>query len=138
MPFTLTLTEGALPEGTEKAAFQRLWEAMLKWHGLLGNSVMTANVVGSIHILSREHLFAGLEANDVASIEWKVPSFAFATREIHQGYIAEATQIIHDLSLGRLPREPIWVDVVHAVDGAWGNAGQALTNSDPATAISKG
>ena len=145
MPFTLTLTEGALPEGTERAAFQRLWEAMLKWHGLLGNSVMTANVVGSIHILSREHLFAGLEANDVASIEWKVPSFAFATREIHQGYIAEATQIIHDLSLGRLLMfenmfdfDHIWVDVVHAVDGAWGNAGQALTNSDPATAISKG
>jgi hypothetical protein len=138
MPLTLTLTDGVLPKGVERTAFQQLCEAMLKWHGLLGNRVMTPNVVGSIHILSREHAFAGLEAHEVAFIEWKVPSFAFATREIHQGYIAEATQILHDLSLGRLPKERIWVNVVHAVDGTWGIAGQALTNSDLATAISQG
>jgi hypothetical protein len=138
MPLTLTLTEGVLPKGTEKAAFKKLCEAMLKWHGLLGNKVMTPNVVGSIHVLPRENVFAGLETSDVAFIEWKVPSFAFATREIQQGYIAEATQIIHDLSHGRLPKERIWVNVVHAVDGAWGIAGQALTNTDLGTAISKG
>ncbi len=138
MPLTLTLTEGVLPKGTEKAAFQKLCEAMLKWHGLLGNKVMTPNIVGSIHVLPRESVFAGLEASDVAFIEWKVPSFAFATREIQQGYIAEATQIIHDLSQGRLPIGRIWVNVVHAVDGAWGIAGQALTNAELAAAISKG
>jgi hypothetical protein len=138
MPLTLTLTEGVLPRGAERTAFQKLCEAMLKWHGLLGNPVMTPNVVGSIHMLSREHGFAGLESSDVAFIEWKVPSFAFSTREIHQGYIAEATQIIHDLSLRRLPKERIWVNVVHAVDGAWGIAGQALTNTDLAAAISRG
>lgn len=138
MPLTLTLTEGVLPQGTERTAFQRLCEAMLQWHGLLGNKVMTPNVVGSIHVLPRENVFAGLVTNDIAFIEWKVPSFAFATREIQQGYIAEATQIIHDLSQGRLPKERIWVNVVHAVDGAWGIAGQALTNSDLAAAISKG
>ena len=51
MPLTLTLTEGVLPKGQEKAAYRRLSEAMLKWHGLTGNDVMTANVVGSIHIV---------------------------------------------------------------------------------------
>ena len=40
MPLTLTLTEGVLPKGSEKQAFARLSEAMLKWHGLTGNPVM--------------------------------------------------------------------------------------------------
>ena len=137
MPLTLTLTEGVLPPGTERAAFQKLCEAMLKWHGLLGNQVMTPNVVGSIHLLPREHIFAGLASAEVAFIEWKVPSFAFATREIQQGYIAEATQLIHDYSQGRLPKDRIWVNVVHAVDGAWGIAGQALTNAELGTALAQ-
>jgi hypothetical protein len=137
MPLTLTLTEGVLPKGTEKAAFQKLCESMLKWHGLLGNKVMTPNVVGSINLLPRENIFSGLAEAEVAFIEWKVPSFAFATREIQQGYIGEATQIIHDLSHGKLPKERVWVNVVHAVDGAWGIAGQALTNDDLKNAVSK-
>ena len=138
MPLTLTLTEGVLPKGTEKAAFQKLAQAMLKWHGLLGNQVMTPNIVGSIQVLARDHVFAGLESAEVAFIEWKVPAFAFATREIQQGYVAEATQIVHDFSKGRLPKERIWVNVTHAVDGAWGIAGQALTNNHLQAAISKG
>ncbi len=136
MPLTLTLTAGLLPPGTERAAFQKLCEAMLKWHGLTGNPIMTPNVVGSIQVLAREHSFAGLESAEVAFIEWKVPAFAFATREIQQGYTAEATQIIHDASHGRLPKERIWVNVTHAVDGAWGIAGQALTNDQLKHAIS--
>ena len=138
MPLTLTLTAGVLPQGTEPAAFQKLCEAMLKWHGLLGSKVMTPNVVGSIHLLPREQVFSGLETAEVAFIEWKVPSFAFATREIQQGYIAEATQLIHDYSQGRLPKEQIWVNVVHAVDGAWGIAGQALTNAELGNALNQG
>ena len=31
MPLTLTVTEGVLPTGSEKQAFARLSEAMLKW-----------------------------------------------------------------------------------------------------------
>jgi hypothetical protein len=66
-----------------------------------------------------------------------MPGFAFATREIQQGYVAEATAIVHAASGGRQPKERIWVNVVHAVDGAWGIAGQALSNAQlagPATA----
>ena len=138
MPLTFTLTEGVLPKGSEKAAFQKLCEAMLSWHGLQGNQVLTPNVVGSIQLLPRENIFSGMAESGVAFVEWKVPSFAFATREIQQGYIAEATQIVHDFSQGRLPKERIWINVTHAVDGAWGIAGQALTNADLADAISKG
>ncbi len=89
---------------------------------------MTPNVAGSIQLFPREHIFSGMAESEVA----------FATREIQQGYIAEVTQIVQDFSQGRLPKERIWINVTHAVDGAWGIAGRALTNADLADAISKG
>ncbi|MDP3846345.1 MAG: 4-oxalocrotonate tautomerase [Pseudomonas sp.] len=138
MPLTLTVTEGVLPSGSEKVAFARLSDAMLKWHGLTGNSVMTPNVVGAIHVLSMENTFSGSKETPVVFIEWKVPSFAFASREVQQGYFEEATNIIHELSGGKQPKEHIWINVVHAVDGAWGIAGSALTNAQLGEAIAQG
>ena len=138
MPLTLTLSEGVLPTGTEKQAFARLCDAMLKWHGLTGNKVLTPNVIGSIHVLPRGLTFSGSKETSIAVIEWKTPSFAFNTREIQQGYFAEATNIIHDMSGGKLPKEHIWINVVHAVDGAWGIGGHAMTNAQLGEAIYKG
>ena len=129
MPLTLTLTEGVLPAGQERIAFARLSDAMLKWHGLTGNAAITPNVVGSIHVVPREHTFSGSKEASVAFVEWKVPAFAFNSREVQLGYIEEATDIIHSMSGARHPKERIWVNVVHAVDGAWGIGGVALTNA---------
>ncbi|SMC29879.1 hypothetical protein SAMN02745857_04221 [Andreprevotia lacus DSM 23236] len=129
MPLTLTLTEGVLPAGQEQLAFTRLSDAMIKWHGWTGNAAITANIVGSIHILPVSQTFSGSQPASVAFVEWKVPAFAFSSREIQSGYIEEATSIIHAMSGGRQPRERIWVNVVHAVDGAWGIGGMALTNA---------
>ena len=61
MPLTLTLSEGVLPAGTEGKAFARLSEAMLKWHGLTGNTVMTHNVTGTIHVLPKGSTFSGMQ-----------------------------------------------------------------------------
>jgi len=138
MPLTLTVTEGVLPKGTEKATFARLCDAMLKWHGLTGNKVMTPNVIGSINVMSKEHTFSGSAEAPVAFIEWKVPSFAFATREIQIGYIDEVTEIVHAASGGKLPKSNIWVNVLHAVDGTWGVSGQAMTNAQLGEAVAKG
>ena len=138
MPLQLTLTEGILPKGQEKVAFARLSEAMLKWHGLAGNPAMTPNVVGSINILPKELTYAGLEQSTVVFIEWKVPSFAFNTPQIQQGYVEEATRIAAEASHGKQPVERIWVNVLHAVDGAWGIAGRAFTNQQLGEVISQG
>ena len=99
---------------------------------------MTPNVVGSINILPKELTYAGLRESSVVFIEWKVPSFAFATREIQQGYVEEATRIALDASHGKQPVERIWVNVMHAVDGAWGIAGNALTNQQLGETVAKG
>lgn len=138
MPLTLTLTEGVLPKGKEKAAFARLSEAMLKWHGLTGNKFMTPAVIGSINVLKEEHTYSGAKEARVAFIEWKVPAIAFSTREIQIGYVQEATDIIHEMSGGKQPKEHIWVNVLHAVDGAWGIAGKAMTNAELKEAVAKG
>jgi hypothetical protein len=135
MPLTLTLTEDVLPAGREKIAFTRLCEAMLRWHGLVGNRVMTPNVVGTVQVLPKGSTFSGMEETPVVFVEWKVPSFAFADRQIQEGYFEEATAIIHDLSGGKQPRDRIFINVVHAVDGAWNFNGRAATNQQIGAAV---
>ncbi|HEX2730000.1 MAG TPA: hypothetical protein VHM70_00285 [Polyangiaceae bacterium] len=137
MPLTLTLTEGVLPKGTEGVTFAQLCEAMLKWHGLSGNRAMIPNVVGTIQVLPKSETYSGMNQTPVVFIEWKVPSFAFTDRKVQLGYIEEATNIIHEASGRRQPKEHIWCNVVHAVDGAWGVNGQALTNAQLAQDVSR-
>ena len=138
MPLQLTLTEGVLPEGQEKVAFARLSDAMLKWHGLKGHEVMTANVIGEVRVLPKHQTFSGSREAPIAVIEWKVPSFAFASREIQLGYFEEATRIIHDMSGGRQPKDRIFINVVHTVDGAWNFDGRAMTNAEIGERVASG
>ena len=138
MPLTLTVTAGVLPAGQEKIAFRRLSEARLKWTGLTGNKFMATAVIGSIHVLPQEHTFCGPLETPVVFIEWKLPPIAFVDRDVQIGYTAEATEIIHELSGGRHPKDRIWVNAVHAVEGAWGIAGQAMTSTQLEEAIAKG
>ena len=93
MPLTLTLAEGVLPRGTEKHAVERITDAMLDRHGLAGNKVMTPNITATVHVLPRGSTFSGGEEFAGAWVEWKVPSFAFASREIQKGANNESTPI---------------------------------------------
>ena len=138
MPLTLTLSEGVLPEGTEKLAVERLTDAMLKWHDLIGNTVMTPNVTATVHVLPKKSTFSGGKEFSDAWVEWKVPSFAFSTREIQVGFFKDATDIVHELSGGKQPRENIYGNVVHTVDGSWNLDGRAMTNEELGQAISNG
>ena len=138
MPLTLTLTEGVLPEGAAKQAIERLTESMLKWHGLTGNTVMTPNVTAQVNILPKSATFSGGREFSGAWVEWKTPSFAFNDREIQQGFFRDATDVIHELSGGRQPRDNIYVNVVHTVDGAWNLNGEAMTNEQLVSAIAHG
>lgn len=138
MPLTLTLTEGVIPAGSEKEAVAQLSDAMLKHHGLTGNTVMTPNITATVHVLPRDSTFSGGKEFSGAWVEWKVPSFAFASRDVQKGYFEEATNIIQELSGGKQPRDNIYVNVVHTVDGAWNLDGKAMTNEELGQAISRG
>ncbi len=138
MPLTLTLTEGVLPRSSEKQAVEQLTDAMLERHGLTGNKVMTPNITANVHVVPKGSSFSGGKEFAGAWVEWKVPSFAFNTRELHQGYFKDATDIIQKLSGGKQPRDNIYVNVVHTVDGAWNLDGKAMTNEELGQAISEG
>jgi hypothetical protein len=130
MPLTLLVTEGAIPRNREQETVARLSETFLELHGLVGNKFMIPNVIGHIEVLPEDRSFSGLRPVPVAMIEWKVPSFTFTDREVQINYIRQATDIAHEASEGKLPKDRIWVNVTHAVDGAWGIAGKAMTNAE--------
>ncbi|MCU7928987.1 MAG: 4-oxalocrotonate tautomerase [Candidatus Thiodiazotropha sp. (ex Dulcina madagascariensis)] len=138
MPLTLTLTEGVLPAGSEKDAVARLADTMMKRHGLTGNKVITPNVAAIVHVLPKGGTFSGGNEFSGAWAEWKVPPFAFASREVQSGFFKDATDIVHELSGGNQPKDNLYVNVVHAVDGALNLDGKAMTNEEPGQAIAQG
>lgn len=138
MPLTLTLTEGVLPPGSEKIAIARITEAFLERHGLAGNRTMTPQITAHYQVLPKGTTFSGGEEVAGAWIEWKTPSFALADREVQRAFFADATDIIHQLSGGKQPRDNIYVNVVHAVDGGWNFNGRAMTNAEIGAEIGKG
>lgn len=138
MPLTLTLTEGVIPGDKIGDAIRRLSDSMLKWHELTGNEVMTPNVTANVHVVPAGLSFSGGRPFSAAWVEWKVPSFAFASREVQKGYGHDAVDIIHELSGGRQPKENIYFNVVHTVDGAWNLDGRAMSNEELGAALAAG
>ena len=138
MPLTLTLTEGVIPESKVKEAVQKITDAFLKNHGLTGNKVMTPNVTAQVDILPKNRTFSGGKEFSGAWVEWKVPSFALIDREVQKGFFKDATDIIYNLSEGKQPKDNIYVNVVHTVDGGWNLDGIAMTNEELGEAIGKG
>jgi hypothetical protein len=67
-----------------------------------------------------------------------VPSFAFTDPKIQRGYFEEATHIIHEMSGGKQPKDKIFINVIHTVDGAWNFNGKAMTNSEIGALVSNG
>jgi len=135
MPLTLIVTQGLIDKPRIPQTISRLTEAFLALHGLSGNEVLTPNVIGHVQEQPEGTTFAGLEPTSIAIVEWLTPSFAFADADIQRAYIQQATDIVADACEGRLPRDKIWVNVKHAVDGAWGIAGQAMSNDALVEAI---
>ncbi|PCJ82753.1 MAG: 4-oxalocrotonate tautomerase [Bacteroidetes bacterium] len=138
MPLTLTLTEGVLPVGTEKEAVKQITDSLLKTHGLSGNTLMTPNITANVHIVPKGSSFSGGKEFLGAWAEWKVPSFALADDAVIKQHFAEVTEIIFKLSGGKQPKDNIYVNVLHAVDGGWNLDGVAMTNEELGEAISKG
>jgi hypothetical protein len=138
MPLTLTLTEGVIPALSEKEAVAKITSSMLKHHGLLGNRAMTPNVTAHVLVLPKGTTFSGGEEFSGVWMEWKVPAFAFSSREIQLAHFSEATKIIQDLSGGKQPAENIYSNVIHTVDGSWNFNGVVMSNEEIGAEIAKG
>lgn len=135
MPITLTVSEGLLEPDGEAQVFAALTDALLDVEQLHGNVFMEPNVIGSLHVLPPGHVFAGGKAGAAAFVELKLPAVALVTPDAKRRFIERATAVIEQAASGRLTRDRIWVNVVYAVDGAWGIAGRGYTNAELSDSI---
>ena len=138
MPQTLTMTEGVMPKKSEKLAVQQITAAFLKWHNLTGNAVMNRNVTATLHVLPKSQTFSGGEEFSGVWVEWKLPSFGFAQRENQVGYAEEVMDIVVRLSEGKHPKDHIYINLVHAVDGIWNFEGEPMTNDQILARVAQG
>lgn len=138
MPITVTLTEGVVPTEQQNQVVKEISDIFLEHHNLGGNTVMTPNVTAQLHIQPISETFAGGKPVSGAWIEIKVPSFALADRDVQKSFFADVTEIVHKHSGGQLPKNQIWTNVIHTVDGTWNMDGVAMTNEELGEAISIG
>ncbi|WP_297587659.1 4-oxalocrotonate tautomerase [Roseibium sp.] len=138
MPLTLNYTEGLLTPEAGLRAGRMITDAFLKWHGLAGNAVMTPNVTMQIQPLPKNGTLVGGDPAEGVWLECKTPSFALVDRDIQVGFFKEATDIIADAAMGKLPRERIYSNVVHTVDGTWNLDGEARTNQQLLDLVAQG
>jgi phenylpyruvate tautomerase PptA (4-oxalocrotonate tautomerase family) len=135
MPITVTIIKGVFTSENEKQLVPELSKLMMELHGLTGNRFMTPVVIGSLNVVSPDHIFSGGEPAPAVFIEWKVPSFGFATQEIRNEYVKRGAEAVVKLSNGKLATKNVFVNVLHAVDGSWGVNGKAYTNEELGAAI---
>ncbi|MBX5156474.1 MULTISPECIES: Tautomerase enzyme [unclassified Rhizobium] len=135
MPITLTVPEGLLSPEAQAQAFAGLTDALLDVAGLTGNAFMTANVIGTINVLPREHVLAAGKPIAAAFVELKLPEVALVSAEAKQAFIEKAADVVEQAAEGRLKRDHIWSNIVYAPEGAWGIAGHSYSNADFVGAI---
>lgn len=137
MPISVQVSQGLLTAKGEKEVFSHITDALLKAHGLTGNSFLTPNVIGHLAITPESHSYAGGKPQSLAVIEVKVPSVAFPDAEVKHSFIEEVTQIIDRFKAVNHPRERTFVNVTYTVDGVWGIGGKAFTDADFGSAIQR-
>ena len=135
MPITLTIPENILDPQAQGRVFAELTDALLKIEHLTTNAFMGANVVGSLQVLPRHHVFSGGKPSPAAFIELKLPEIALATPEAKRAFIEEATAIVERAAEGRLRRDHIWTNIVYAAEGSWGISGRAYASIDLVEAV---
>lgn len=138
MPLLIQLTPGLLTPAGEKEIFPLVANALLKVHGLEGNTFMTPNVIGHVVVAPEATSYVDGKAQSLAVIEVKVPAITFPDDDVKQSFITAITNIVDRLKAGDHPRERTYVNVTYAVDGTWGIGGKAYTNTELAEAIQYG
>ena len=130
MPITVTAPRGTLtPEG-EREILPRLTAALIEVSGQTGNSFFTSMVGGTVHLVDPDDVYAGGVNRPVVMVELKLPDIGLPDQPSRASFIAGATDIVRELTAPDHDDQDIWVNILNARDGAWGIAGQALTNED--------
>ena len=138
MPISIQVTRGLLTQNGERQIFPRIAAALLEAHGLENNAFMKKNVVGHLVTSDESASYVDGEPQSLAVIEVKVPGLAFREHGVQQKFVEAVTTIVDELKANSHPKSRTFVNVTHAVDGAWGIAGVAYTNEALGAAIAAG
>lgn len=127
MPITVTAPQGTLTAIGERQILPRLTAALIEISGVTGNAFFTPIVGGTVHLLDPADVYAGGVNRPVVMVELKLPNIGLSTVEARAAFIAAATDVVADLTVGGHDREDVWVNILNAPDGAWGVGGRAYT-----------
>lgn len=135
MPISIQLSKDLLTPQGEREVFPLVAHALLRTHGLDGNTFMTPNVIGHVVVNPESTSYAGGRPQSLAVVEVKVPATTFPDARVKQAFVSEVTDIIDRFKAGSHPRERTFVNVTYTLDGAWGIGGKAYTNDELGAAI---
>jgi hypothetical protein len=130
MPITVTAPRGVLTVAGEREILPRLTAALIEASGATGNAFFTSIVGGTVHLLDPEDIYAGGANRPVVMVELKLPNIGLNSLEARAAFIVAATGIVAELSTPGHRPENTWVNILNALDGAWGIAGRAYTGDD--------
>jgi phenylpyruvate tautomerase PptA (4-oxalocrotonate tautomerase family) len=128
MPITVTAPRDVLTADGERQILPQLTAALIQASGATGNTFFTPLVGGTVHILEREHVYAGGKNEPIVMVELKLPNIGLATAESREQFIKAATDIVDNLTTEGHRREHTWINILNARDGAWGVAGLSYTD----------
>ncbi|MEU6585231.1 hypothetical protein [Nocardia sp. NPDC046763] len=127
MPITVTAPRGVLTARGEREILPALTAALAEVSGGAGNDFFTGIIGGSVHLLPPEDIYAGGENQPIVMVELKLPNIGLPDPDARAAFITAATDIVAGLTAAGHRREDIWVNILNALDGAWGIGGRAYT-----------
>ncbi|WP_020592779.1 hypothetical protein [Kiloniella laminariae] len=136
MPVQIIATEGLFTTAAEEKLFADLTELLLELNGLSDSAFMRPNVIGEITSVNNGRTFSGGKPANIVIFELKVPSIVLPTRDLQLAWISRGTDLILAAAAGKITKDRIWGNVVHAVDGLWGINGHAYSNEDLGAVLS--
>ena len=135
MPIQIIMSNGLISTQAAQELHREVGQTFLDHHEISNNRFMLPNIVGEVVFMDPDLTFSGLQASPLAIVELRVPSFTFSTQAQKDKFVAEVTDLVIRHTEGKLEKESVWVNAVYAVDGLWGIAGKAYSNSELGSAI---
>lgn len=129
MPITVTAPRGVLTPKGEREILPRLTQALAEATDVSERPDVIATIGGTVHRLDPQDIYAGGRPHPLVLVELKLPGPVLSTLQRRARFIASATDIVRELTVDEHVDTDTWVNILHAQDGAWGIAGQSLTDA---------
>ena len=82
---------------------------------------------GEFAVLAPEDVYGGGVNRPIVMVELKLPNIGLGTVADRAAFIKAATDVVDELTVDGHARQDTWVNILNALDGAWGIGGDALT-----------